>query len=188
MRFDQFVQKSGVSVSPVDRLPGFMVQVGVPPEWDPFDSAVGVRVWVCRSDPHIKEFCANAVLTMHRVAASLDTGEVFAMLAEQQLQSVSECHEVSRSLAAATEGPGFVGVLTLQIDDALGTIDSVSRTRIITSKQETMIAQLTVTALRESPVNRADAWLTVRQAAGTGSPAAGRYHGGAPVTGVGGNN
>lgn len=44
------------------------------------------------------------MLTMHRVEAVLDCGEVFAMLADQQLQSVPGCRERSRQLTAAEEG------------------------------------------------------------------------------------
>ncbi|MDT5002516.1 MAG: hypothetical protein QOK12_4621, partial [Mycobacterium sp.] len=37
MRFDDFVDKYGVVVSAVDQFAGFVVQVGVPPGWEPFD-------------------------------------------------------------------------------------------------------------------------------------------------------
>jgi hypothetical protein len=106
---------------------------------------------------------------MHRVEASLDASEVFAMLVDQQSQSVHE-------------GPGVAAALALRITNELGTIDSVSRTRIITTEQATLIAQLTVTALHDSPVDRAHIWLTVRTGA-AGSPAAG-HHSGAPVDGT----
>nr|WP_231986743.1 hypothetical protein [Mycobacterium sp. 852002-40037_SCH5390672] len=149
-------------MSPVDRFAGFVVEVGVPPGWEPFDSAVGARVWACRIDPCIDVFCANAVLTMHRVEARLDAGEVFAMLVEQQLQSVPGCSELHRELAAATEGPGVAALLAMQIAHELGTVDSASQSRIITAEQETLIAQLTVTALHDSPVDRAGIWLTAR--------------------------
>lgn len=183
MRFDEFVQKRGLAVFPVDQFAGLAVQVGVPPGWEPFDSAPGVRVWVCRSDPLVAEFCANAVLTMHRVGAALDPGEVFAMLADQQLQSVPGCHEVRRDLAAATEGAGVVGVLGMQITHELGTIDSVSQSRIVTVGQETLIAQLTVTALHDSPVDRTHIWLSVRPGAPAPAAPAGD-RGSVPVTGM----
>jgi hypothetical protein len=183
VRFDEFVEKCGVAVSPVDRFARFVVEVGVPQGWEPFDSAPGARVWVCRDDPRIDEFCANAVLTMHRVDAPLDTSEVFAMLADQQLQTVPECHELHRELAAATEGAGVVGALAMQITHELGTIDSVSRSRIITAEQETLIAQLTVTALHDSPADRASVWLTVRKVVASGSASA-AHHSGAPVAGT----
>jgi hypothetical protein len=67
------VVKHGLTVSAVNRFAGFFVEVGMPPGWELFDFAVGVRVWVCRDDPCIEKFCANAVLTMrHRVEAALD--------------------------------------------------------------------------------------------------------------------
>lgn len=180
MRFDEFMAGYGVVMSPVDRFDGFAVDVGVPPDWEPFDSAVGIGVWVCRSDPCIDQFCANAVLTLHRAEASLDAGEVFAMLGEQQLQSVPGCREIHRELAAATEGPGAMGVLEMHITHELGTIDSVSRSRIIATEQETLIAQLTVTALHDSPVERANIWLAVRKG-GVAGPTSTDDHGGALV-------
>jgi hypothetical protein len=125
MRFDEFVEQHSIAVFPVDRFAGYVVEVGVPQGWEPFDSAAGTLVWVCRTDPRITEFCANAVLTMHRVETALDPGEAFAMLTEQQLQSVPKCHELHRELVAATEGAGAAGALFIQITHELGTIDSV---------------------------------------------------------------
>lgn len=187
MRFDEFVEKRGVAVFPVDRFAGFVVEVGVPTDWDLFDSALGMQVWVCVDDPRIDEFCANAVLTMHRVEAALEAGEVFAMLAEQQRQTVPGSQELHRELAAAAEGAGIAGALFMQIIGELGTIASVSRSRIITTEQETLIAQLTVTALHDSPVDRATIWLSVRARAAAGPTSAG-HHGGAPVTGARGSH
>lgn len=177
MRFDVFAQQRNLAITAVDRFDGFIVEVGVPEGWYPFDSATGMRIWVCRVDPRGDIFCANAVLTTHSVDAELDAAEVFAMLAEQQLRSVQCAHEQGRSISAATEGPGVVGVLAMQIDDKLGTIDSLTRTRIITNPKETMIAQLTVTALQDSPANRAKIWLTVRPRDGAGPAAP------SPITG-----
>lgn len=105
------------------------------------------------------------------------------MLTEQQLQSVPGCREIHRELAAATEGPGVMGVLAMQITHELGTIDSVSRSRIITAEQETLIAQLTVTALHDSRVARANIWLSLRKDGAVGPTSTGN-HGGAPVTGT----
>ncbi len=181
MRFDEFMARNGVAASPVDRFDGFTVDVGVPPDWTPFDSAVGIGVWVCRRYPPVDKFCTNAVLTLHRIEAPLDAGEVFAMLCEQQLQSVPDCHERHRELAAATEGPGAAGVLAMQITHELGTIDSVSRSRIITTERETLIAQLTVTALHDSPEDRENIWLSVRRGAAA-SHAATSHSGGVPVS------
>jgi hypothetical protein len=181
MRFDEFVAKQGLVVSPVNRFAGFLVEVGVPPGWEPFESAAGVRVWAWRGDPYIEKFCANAVLTMHRVEAPLDPAEVFAMLVQQQLQSVPKCRELRRELGLAGESVGVQGSLAMQIADKLGTIDSASQTRIITAGQETMIAQLTLTALHDSPVDRAHVWMTVRPGA-TALPASAGSRGGVPVT------
>lgn len=183
MRFDEFTERYGIVAVPVDRFAGFVVETGVPPGWEPFDSEIGIRVWACRADPCIEKFCANAVLTMHRTEVALDAGEVFAMLVEQQMQSVPRCHELNRELAVATEGPGIVGTLAMQIPHELGTIDSTSRTRIITTEQETLIAQLTVTALHDSPVDRAHIWLTARPGAAAGSASA-DHHRGAPGAGT----
>jgi len=183
MRFDEFVQKRGLVVSPVDRFAGLFVEVRVPPGWEPFDSAIGVRVWACRDDPCIDVFCANAVLTMHRVEASLDPADVFAMLAEQQVQSTPRCRELRRDLGPAGESVGVEGFLALQIMHELGAIDSASQSRIIPAGKETMIAQLTVTTLRDSPVDRGHIWLTVRPGAAAG-PASADSCGVVPVTGT----
>jgi hypothetical protein len=96
---------------------------------------------------------------------------------------VPGCHELHRELAAATEGAGVVGTLAVQITHELGTIDSVCRSRIITTEQETLIAQLTVTALHDSPVDRAHIWLTVREGAAAGSATADQ-HQGVPAAGT----
>lgn len=99
---------------------------------------------------------------MHSIDAPLGPVEVFARLSDQQLQSVRNSVELRRELAAATEGPGIVGSLTMRIAHELGTVDSESRSRIITAEQETLIAQLTVTALHDSPADRSRIWLTAR--------------------------
>ncbi|WP_201407066.1 hypothetical protein [Mycobacterium paraintracellulare] len=182
MRFDEFTKEHGLAVSPTDRFAGFVLEVGVPPRWEPFDSAVGTRVWVWRDDPHIDVFCANAVLTMHRVEAPLDPAEVFGMLSEQQLQSAPKCHELHREFTAANDGVGMVGALAMQIAHELGTIDSASQSRIITAEHATLIAQLTVTALHDSPVDRAHIWLTARQGPTANPAPAGQHH--APLRGT----
>lgn len=165
MRFDEYLEEHGVAVSPVDRFAGLVVRVGVPRGWEPFDSAVGARVWVCRTDPRIDVFGANAVLTMHRVEAPLDAGEVFAMLSEQQSQSVPGCRELQREFAPAADSLGFRGLLALEIASELGRIDSVSRSRIIAAAEGTLIAQLTVTALQDSPVEQTPIRLSVHKGA-----------------------
>jgi hypothetical protein len=180
MRFDEFVTAHGITVCPVDRFDGFAVHMQVPAGWELYDSAIGARVWVWRTEPRTSSFCANAVLTTHRVDAALDVGEVFAMLAEQQLQSVTGGQELHRNLALATEDPGVAGTLAMRIGHELGTIDSVSRSRIITTAQHTLIAQLTVTALHDSPLDRANIWLSVRPDE-TAGPASAGSHGGFPT-------
>lgn len=165
MRFDEFVEKQGLVVSPVNRFAGFLVEVGMPSGWEPFEAAVGVRVWVCRDDPCIEKFCANAVLTTHRVEAALDPAEVFTMLVHQQLQSSPRTRELRREIGPAGESVGVQGSLAMQITNELGAIDSASQTRIVPVGQQTMIAQLTVTALHDSPVDRAHVWLAVRPGA-----------------------
>lgn len=175
MRFDEFTDEHALAVSPVNRFTGFVVEVGVPPRWEPFDSAAGIRVWAWRDDPHIDVFCANAVLTMHRVGALLNPAEVFGMLCEQQLQAAPKCRELHREFAAAAEGVGMVGTLTMQIAHELGTIDSASQSRIITAEKETLIAQLTVTALHDSSVDRTQTWLTARPGPAAIPASAGRH-------------
>lgn len=113
---------------------------------------------------------------MHRVEAPLDAGEVFTMLVEQQLQSVPNSVELHREFAAATEGPGIVGLLAMRIAHELGIVDSVSRSRIITAEQETLIAQLTVTGLHDSPVDRAQIWLKARTGPVAIPGPAGQHH------------
>lgn len=188
MRFDEFVKLHGIAVTPVDRFDGLAVEVEGPPGWEHFDSALGGRIWICRTDPRISDFCANAVLTMHRVEASLDAGEVFAMLAEQQLQSVQGCHELHRTFADAPEGPGTLGTLAMQITHERGTLDSESQSRIITTEKEMRIAQLTVTGLHDSPVDRSNVRLSARRDAtvptdGAAGPASTRGHDSAPIHG-----
>ncbi|CAM5738978.1 hypothetical protein MAUB1S_01099 [Mycolicibacterium aubagnense] len=183
MRFEEFVEQNSIAVVPVERFSGFFVEVGVPSGWEIFHSATGIRVWLCRDDPRDDVFCANAVLTMDRVEAPIDAAAVFAMLVDQQLHSVPGARELRRELGPATEGAGVVGTLTMQIADALGSISSVSRSRIITLEQETVIAQLTLSALADSPRARANVWLSVRPGAQTDSAFTDR-HGIAPVSGT----
>ncbi|RAU92529.1 hypothetical protein DQP58_18425 [Mycobacterium colombiense] len=102
------------------------------------------------------------MLTMHRVQVPLDPAEVFVMLCEQQLQTAPRCRELHREFTAAAEGVGMVGALAMQIAHEVGTVDSASQSRIIAAERETLIAQLTVTALHDSPVDRAHIWLTAR--------------------------
>ena len=171
MRLDEFTNTRGVAVSPVDGFDGFEVQVGLPLGWEPFHSAPGAQVWTRSGDSCIDDFCRNAVLTMHHLAASLDPSDVFAMLVDQQLHSLPGSRERHRDLAAATEGAGVRGSLAVEIAHDRNILDSVSQTRILTTDSATLIAQLTVSALRDSPAMGEAIWLTVRDgAAGSTSP------------------
>jgi hypothetical protein len=79
---------------------------------------------------------------------------------------VPGCHEMHRRTGAATEGAGVAATLALQILDPLGVIDSTSQTQIFTTEETTLIAQLTVSALHDSPVDRTNIWLTISREAG----------------------
>ena len=84
-------------------------------------------------------------------------------------------------MTAATEGPGVVGLQFLEFTtEEFGRIGSASRTRIIPAGSQTLVAQLTVTALVDSPVDFADVGLTVAPGEAAG-PAPIGYHGGAPA-------
>jgi len=162
MRFDDFVRENKVPVTPVDQFTGLVVEVGAASDWEPFDSAPGFRAWLGPSDSRSETFCANAVLTMHTVHSALNADDAFSMLSEQQASTVPACREVHREVAVSTEGAGIVGRLVLEIAHQLGTIESVSTSRIIVTEQQTQIAQLTVTTLGASPADKSGIWLTVR--------------------------
>ena len=151
MRFDEFLQQHGIVAVPVDRFDGFEVSVVGPHDWEAVEDRPGMRIWVWREDPYLQQFCANAVLTMHRVAVALDPPEVFAMLSDEQVHLVPGCHEHQRTSAPAEDGIGLQGTLSSQFDSEFGTIDSISRTRIIPTAQATLIAQLTLTASAPLP-------------------------------------
>jgi hypothetical protein len=169
VRFDDFVALHGIGVSSADEFDGYAVAVVLPPDWEEFDAVPGSKVWSWRADPFIAKFGANAVLTMSRVAAPLDSAEVFDMLCEWQLHMVPGVRLRHRGQQPAVEGPGIVGSLLMDIDTTeYGLIDSASRTRIITTEEETLIAQLTITALNDSPVDRAHIRLAVALADAAG--------------------
>lgn len=166
MRFSEYATRSGIAVVRVDRYSGFVVEVGMPAGWELVRSVPGMRLW-CRSDEKSKgAFCSNAVLTMHSVAAALDEHDVFAMLADEQLQSAPGCQEARREATSADDGIGVYGLFALQIPaHEFGAIESVSRSRVIKYGPETMVAQLTVTALLTSAVNHSAFRLVVRPGA-----------------------
>ena len=183
MRFEEFLDEHALAAIPADHFAGYLVEVGVPTGWGPLVSAIGLRVWVRQGVAGDDAFCENAVLTMHRVEASLNAGDVFDMLANQQVLSVPGGHEMQRDSTPATDGPGIVAVQTVQITGELGTIESASRTRIVSTAKETLIAQLTVTARSHSRADRGGPWLTLRSAGSKMSRSADN-HGGAPVPAI----
>ena len=181
MRFDDYARARNIGIGPVDHVNGVVVEVGLPPEWEPFNSSPGMQVWFWRGDPRIAEFGANAVLTMNIAEEPLDPFEVFAMLCEQQVGMVPGAVELHRESAAASEGPGIAGSLAMNIDSQFGTIGSVSLSRITATTRGTLIAQLTITALGDSPVNWESIWLYVKPCAPAGSTAGGQI-GGFPLS------
>lgn len=161
MRFDDYLKQRGCAAIPVDQFDGFDVEVEGPHDWEAVEARPGLRVWVWRDDPYIQQFCANAVLTMHRIPARIDPQDSFSMLSDEQVQLAPGCHERHREAGPANDGIGIAGVLASQFDSEFGAIDSVSHSRIITTDEETLIAQLTLTALHDSPVDWAHVQLTV---------------------------
>lgn len=95
---------------------------------------------------------------------------------------VEGTRECSRAVGPAIDGPGVVGMLFMEIaSDAYGVVGSASRTRIVPAGPDTLIAQLTITALIESPVDFADTGLTVAPGDAAGPAAPIGYHGPAPA-------
>lgn len=174
---DQLIETTGTVVRPVDRFGGLLVKVGLPPAWEPVESPFGSHIWVWIGDPRIKDFGANAVLTMHVMESVLDGATVFSALCEQQLHMLSDGRELKRELSTATEGPGVTGLFVTQLTADVGAIDSVARSRIVTTDSETLIAQLTVTALHDSPVDWLQVWLTAEPGSATGPTLANRGSG-----------
>ncbi|WP_375488491.1 hypothetical protein [uncultured Mycobacterium sp.] len=166
MRFDDYVRGRSVALTPVDRFAGFEVNVWLPAGWERVGTVTGMQVWCPRDGRSTGVFCANAVLTMHHVAAALDAAEVFAMLVDEQLHSVPGCREKHRAIAPAQDGVGVEGFLALHIPThEFGALDSVTHSRIITDGQQTLIAQLTLTALHSAPVQHAVVRLAVQPGA-----------------------
>ncbi len=182
MRFDEFLRRESIAAVPVERFDGFVVEVEGPQDWETVESQPGVWIWAWRDDPYVERFCANAVLTMHRVSVALDPVEVFVMLCDEQVHLVPGSHERHREVRPADDGIGVEGLLSQRIETEVGAVDSVSHSRIIANERETLIAQLTVSALRESPVNWGRIGLSVVPigAPDHSHPAAGQ--GGRPVT------
>lgn len=161
LRLDEFLGNHDILMSVVEQFPEHAVDVALPPDWEPFQSPPDARVCIWRGDPDRERFCANVVLTMNQIEAVLNPAEVFSALCEWQAQLVPGTQETSRELANANEGPGVVGTLALQFPSGYGLLDSESVTRILNTNQRTLVAQLTLTALPESPVDRANIGLAV---------------------------
>ncbi|GAB1813208.1 hypothetical protein [Mycobacterium sp. MUNTM1] len=166
MRFGEYVARNGLVVEPVNRFAGFAVEITLPGGWQPFRSVQGMWVW-CQMDASSSgAFSANAVLTMHIVADALEEGEVFGMLADEQLHSVLNCRENYREVCQAEDGIGLQGLLVLEISiPDFGAICSLTQSRIVRYGEETMIAQFTATALASAPPDQADFTLRVRPGA-----------------------
>ena len=162
MRLDEFLHLNDCPAVPVDRYAECVVEVELPPDWEPFQAVAGMRMWAWRNDPQLQTFCANAVLTMHLIPASLDPAAVFTMLSDLQVQSVPGCHERRRELEAAADGPGIQGWLASQFVTEFGVVDSVSQSRILPAGQATAVIQLTVTALHDCPMDRSAIRLRVK--------------------------
>jgi hypothetical protein len=176
MRLDEFLDKDGIPTAVVEQFDDYSVDVALPSGWEPFQSPPGARVCIWRADPSGARFFAYVVLTMTQAEAVLDPAEVFSMLCQWQLHTVPGTQETSRDLSGATEGPGVVGTLGLQIPSDTGLLESESVTRILSTQQHTLIAQLTLTALPGSPVDRNHIGLAVTRdvadAVTTGLPGA----------------
>lgn len=148
-------------MAPVEQFDEYAVDVALPPGWEPFQYPPGTRICIWRADPVGPRFNANVVLTMTQIEAVLGPAEVFSMLCGWQVHLVPGTQETARDLSDAMEGPGTVGTLALHIPSGFGLLDSESVTRILTTQQRTLIAQLTLTALPESPVDRDNIGLAV---------------------------
>ena len=58
-------------------------------------------------------------------------------------------------------GWGVAGMLVLEVADDLGPVRTLCRSEIATTTDETLVAQLTVTAMRDSPSNLKGIWLSM---------------------------
>ena len=184
MRFDEYLAAANLSAVAVDRFDGYAVNVAVPMDWDPVDTGPGAPLWVWRADPSRAVFGANLVLTQSRVAAVIDPAEVFDMLCTWSVDSFPTTHEFSREVALAAEGPGILGRFGMLIHCDIGVVSSESLTRIIRTEDSTLITQLTLTALADSPVERERILLSVRPDTAADPDYSLGFHGAAPLTGA----
>jgi hypothetical protein len=182
--FEDFLARNQVDSRTVDSFAGFAVDVALPMDWVPVDAseiAQGARAWVWRNDPRRTVFGANAVLVLQHFDKALDPQTVFAGICGRQRHAVpAGSHEQHRDLGPSGDGPGYAGTLVLNIAHPVGTIDSVTYSRIVADDAQTLVAQLTVTALDDSPLERGQVRLSM---AADHAPAAAdtvSYHGGQP--------
>ena len=182
MRFDEYLAANNISAVAVEGFDGYAVNVAVPLDWDPVDTG-SIPVWVWREDPAKAVFCATLVLTQSRVAADLDPAEVFDMLCAWTIDSFPTTYEFSREIDQAGDGPGIMGRFGMLIHCDIGVVSSESLTRIIRTEDHTLITQLTLTAMADSPVDRARIFLAVRPDAPADADNT-RFHGSAPLTGA----
>ena len=179
-RFEEFLSRHDAGVAVVDRFAGFAVDVALPIDWTPvdtFEATGGARAWGWPNDPCRKAFCANAVLILQRFDKTLDEETIFTLTCQRQRDSVPGCRELHRELGSAVEGPGVAGTLVLDIDHDIGPLYSVTHVRIAAGDHETLVAQLTATALEDSPLDLRHIRLTLLTDLAPETPATVRYHG-----------
>ncbi|WP_201274383.1 hypothetical protein [Mycolicibacterium sp. CH28] len=83
------------------------------------------------------------------------------MLVNQQVQSIPAFRETHREIDPTMNGAGVAGTLGLELADELGCVQSLCRSEITATTEETLVAQFTVTAMRDSPANLEEFWLSV---------------------------
>ena len=163
MRFDEFLERNGVSFTPVSHYDGYLVQVAVPPDWEEAidTSSSATPVWIWRDGNGREPFCANAVLTLAQTDAPMDPAAAFAKLCEWQVQMLPGVHEMRRDPAVGHAGPGVMGILELLINTDVGRLESMVMSCIIATDAYTLIAQLTLTVPIDSALERSRVGLGV---------------------------
>ena len=164
IRFDEYITANNVIVAAVDRFDDYTATVALPPDWEPITSAPATRAWVWRADPFRTRFCASVVLTHTLLEATPDPAETFTMLCAWNANLFPATYEYIREVEAANDGPGLLGRFAMLMNADVGVVTIESLTRIITTQQHTLIAQLTLTALAESPIDRPQIRLTMTPA------------------------
>lgn len=102
------------------------------------------------------------------------------MLCDSNAHIYPDVHEYTREVEEATEGPGILGRFGMLVNADIGVLASESLTRVIADNRFTSIAQLTLTSLADSPVDRAHIRLAVTPAVAPASAALVDHSGGAP--------